>query len=437
MIMSYSRFGATSQLTEPVLVEVDGRSRITVCALSANGEVVRGSVQAEIAYSPYLTKETAENSGNPVFYLYQRGGRAVLVAPENWSPAGSTITGCDFAYPGNLPTEGAGAMQFALDKSKYTVAASVRILGTLADFDRQTAPTPPPSSPAVPPPPAGAVVARPAVPVTTPPPLAPSLAIPGGVSIGISVTVDIPGAGPTLVEVWQGNVEKPSLMSPAPGAPPVFVVPPAIARQILLDRDRRLAARAGPIVPPLAPSNLPGMPARVMPKGPTMVEDVSGFPPGVYDREAFFPPMPRKKGHPAPAEYIVERARRARLSVAADEVEADMVLTSAGVYDLEGRRYPSVAPLHILEAVAPSGSGYVPTKQGQPRARGAQPETSGEVLVSGSQAAPGASDAPGKPAGGGFLPLLAGGGAGFLVAGPIGAGVGAVAALLFGRGNRR
>lgn len=216
MIMSYSRFGATSQLTEPVLVEVDGRSRITACALSANGEVVRGSVQAEIAYSPYLTKETAENSGNPVFYLYQRGGRAVLVAPENWSPAGSTITGCDFAYPGNLPTEGAAAMKFALDKSKYTVAASVRILGTLADFDRQTAPTPPPSSPAVPPPPAGAVVARPAVPVTTPPPLAPSLAIPGGVSIGISATVDIPGAGPTLVEVWQGNVEKPSLMSPAP-----------------------------------------------------------------------------------------------------------------------------------------------------------------------------------------------------------------------------
>ena len=75
----------------------------------------------------------------------------------------------------------------------------------------------------------------------------------------------------------------------------------------------------------------------------------------------------------------------------------------------------------------------MPTIDVTPQTRQATPETDGAVLVQVPSAK--VPDAPGASGQGRIGILIAGTGGGFLIAGPIGAAVGAAAALLLGKGK--
>jgi hypothetical protein len=201
------------------------------------------------------------------------------------------------------------------------------------------------------------------------------------VPTGQVTTVDITGAGPTQLPVYAAPILKPEIV-PGPDGGLVVVVP--------MDQI----------------SNLPTMPMRVTPTG--VPGDTAPLTYSAQEWSTFFtfPPSGRL---PVNAEPFVERATAARGGATAAQVDTtDLTLTASGIYDAEGRAYPST----------------------QPADTGTQSAASEDAPT---LALPGNGSARAAPAKGGVLPLAAGAGAGFLVAGPVGAGVGAVIGFLIGR----
>lgn len=177
------------------------------------------------------------------------------------------------------------------------------------------------------------------------------------VSTGQASTVDLPGVGPTPLEVFVAPVSKPEIV-PGPAGRPVIVVP---LEQL---------------------PNLPTMPMRqaVGPRGPDAPIE---YTPEEWATYFAFPPHRRIRFSTDPAQGSAQAARGTAQSASPS---TDLVVTDGGVYDAEGRRYPTVRSIRTL-----------PTKD--------EPVKAGLVV-----------------------PAAAG--AGFLVAGPIGAAVAAAAALL-------
>jgi len=245
------------------------------------------------------------------------------------------------------------------------------------------------------------------VPVVAPAPAAPLPVV----DTGKTTIIDTP-VGPTPVKVVEAPVPAPMLISPKPGAAPVMVVPQQ--------------------------SNLPTMPTRMQPRAPMLVDDDSGFPPGMYNRETYFPPeiFPRRVPQ---AGVVSGGARRAMTAAADEEFDVTDIFIGGGRADEEGRPYPNTTPVRILPTAPPSRSGFVPTAPARPRVVDVRPETDGTVLVRVPATGTAKSLPPPLPpplpqAGGvGVVGLAAGAGAGFVVAGPVGAAVGLVGAFLLGK----
>lgn len=221
---------------------------------------------------------------------------------------------------------------------------------------------------------------------------------------GQTTVVDLPGAGPTPVPVMVGPVDRPVIQA-GPGGRPVVVLP-------------------------VWASNLPNMPAREAVRARLVEEEQEGLPPGLYDPDEFFPLYVRK---PLPIRALPARgsARQARGGAEADQVDVSLYEIQAGAPSA-GQRYPKTRAIRTLPTRAPSPDGLVPTAEATPATREATPETDGAVLV--QVPANSAAQVPAAgPRGPGMAILIAGAGGGFVIAGPIGAAVGAAAALFLGR----
>ena len=176
----------------------------------------------------------------------------------------------------------------------------------------------------------------------------------------------------------------------------------------------------------------------MQPKAPRLVdEDDGGLPPGAYDPDEFFPPeiyprIPPRAGRADP------RARPALTATADEEFDVQDIFVGGGRADEEGRAFPMTRPAQTA-ARSPSPTGYMPVAPVTPRTVNARAETDGAVLVRvpGARGTPVAPVVPSEPATGGtgLVGVAAGAGAGFVVAGPVGAGVGAVVMFLLGRGK--
>jgi hypothetical protein len=358
MIMSYGGFGAISP--------VPGIFKITIfLTVGREYGIVGTPVYDDAVSAPEI------RWGAPV-------GRAVLPSaivafpPKSRVPGTINITAQKMPVPGEV----------------------VRLPGLSGT---EAMPPPPPPAPPPPPPapmPAPAPVAPAPAPVVPapapapapdapsapiPPPPAPPPAVPSAQPTGLTTVIDVPGAGPTAVNVLVAPIASPGIV---PGA------------------DGRLVV----VVPP---SNLPSIPVREGVRARRAVEEALGLPAGDYDVRAFFPPRNFPRLHPQGATEP-RGAPEGQTTAAQDKsVNTELVLTTAGLYDTEGRPYPGTRPATTGAAAASTSA-----QDNPPTGTVETQVQEGGLPVVGAAAAAGA---------------------GFLVAGPVGAGVAAVAVLILGK----
>jgi hypothetical protein len=273
--------------------------------------------------------------------------------------------------------------------------------------------------------PAPAPVAAPvAAPMPSLPPAPPSTPAPSStpapvaqaVNTGQVTAVDVPGAGKVDLPVYVAPIAQAEIV-PGPGGGLVVVVP----------KDQI--------------SNLPTRPVRVMPTGVPGDTAPLSYSAEMWNTYFNFPPTGRL---PLNTQPVVDVTAAARGSAQEAPVDVrDLTVTSAGVFDREGRPYPTTQPLRTLPTEAPSASGLMPTTPGRVTVLDATVQTDGTLLEQGrdleARAHAARKDAAAREAaaaaGGSLLPLVAGAGAGFLVAGPVGAGVGAIIGFVIAPGK--
>lgn len=358
-----------------------------------------------MSYGGFGKLTALPNSKSGVLYLTVAGRRYVMPAPAWYDTA---VTVPEIRWGGSpkdpvpspmvvYPEGSRTPATITINAQRMPMVGEVMPLPGLAGTEPLPAPV---SAPA--PAPVLAPVPAPA-PVVTPPAPAPA---PAPVPTGQTTVVDMPGAGPTRLPVLYAPIPAPTIQL-GPSGTPVVVLP-------------------------IQPSNLPTMPTREAVRARLVQEEQEGLPPGMYDPDEFFPLyVPERL--PIRATPAKGRAGRADTSAEADQVDVSIWEVRAGQTDLFDRRYPQAKPLRTLPTAPPSPDGLMPTIDVTPQTRQATPETDGAVLVQVPSAK--VPDAPGASGQGRIGILIAGTGGGFLIAGPIGAAVGAAAALLLGKGK--
>lgn len=234
------------------------------------------------------------------------------------------------------------------------------------------------------------------------------------VPTGQVTAVDMPGAGKVDLPVYVAPIPKAEIV-PGPGGGLVVVVP----------KDQI--------------SNLPTKPARVMPKGVPGDTAPISYSAEMWNTYFNFPPTGRLPVNTQPAVDVTAAARGSAQEAPVDV--RDLTVTSTGIFDREGRPYPTTQPLRTVPTGSPGAGGLMRTAPGVVAVLDATPRTDGTVVGTAEdvearmrQAREARQNAVVREAaanaGMSFLPLLGAAGAGFLVAGPVGAGVGAVIGFL-------
>lgn len=354
MIVSYRRFGELTRY-------FDKKQRIIYTLVNKDGRWGSRSVDALVYTDPTLPAEVSEIRWGPLggsmtppqptaIVVYSAQHRLVVnAASTSGVPSGISIDVPTFDLrPGDIsravgnvaPTFYAAGTAPSLGPvpvgPQYEIGDTGPQGGKVVSITPGSEPQPflPPELPSALP--ASMAPPLPAAPIIAPPPIPAEQLAPGIKDTGTLTVVDMPGAGPTPVPVLTGPVSRPEIIAAGPGGRPVVIIP----------RDQ--------------PSNLPVIPRREAVGQRAPEAGQGGLPPGDYNVQEFFPSRNFMRRSPAPAVDAAGGSTVPPTGGSARSVDTDLVLTSSGMYDAEGRPYPGTTPATETGARASAAASAAP-----------------------------------------------------------------------------